>query len=339
MENKFLYIGLLFFLISFFTSGTINFIVLGIGIVLLSLYSSEITEELAKHYSPTIGGLINATLGNAGELIIGFFALREGLPSVVKASLSGSIIGNLTLLFGFSVLLGGFFYKKQKINKKVSETNSTLLMITIILIILPSLLPIFHEEKFTEQISLFIAFLMLIIYFASLFFSLVTHKKWFLEREKGKPKISKLKGWLLLGFSIFLMTIMSEGFASNIEHISRTFGFNDLFIGAIVVGLIGNIGEHIGSLKFAMKDKFDLVVGVSVGSALQIALFVLPVLVIIGHFMGNPLSLEFLPIESVSIFVSALLLNEIIKDSEVNWFEGLELLILYLVIAVLFFYV
>ncbi len=338
MNHGLLIIGFFIFLLTFLVPPTVQFILLGIGIIILSLYSGDITEELAKHYSSTIGGLINATLGNIGELIIGLFALKQGLNDVVQASITGSIVGNLLFLFGLAIMINGLFFKKSTIKKKVSEINSTLLMITVILLFLPSLLPVLHESSHYKIITLWVAGIMFFIYISSLIFSLITHKKWFLDNIKEKPQISKLEGWIFIIISVFLMTVMSDMFSKLIEAVSLQFGFNELFMGAIIVGMIGNIGEHISSLKFSLKNKMDLVVSISIGSALQVGLFVLPVLVFASFLMGNPLILNFKPVESVSMFVSALLLNEVTKDSEVNWFEGLELIALYILIAVLFYF-
>ncbi len=338
MDFKLFLMGLVLALLGLFSKGTLSFVLSGLGIIVFALVSADITEELSKYYSPTIGGLINATLGNIGELIIGFFALKEGLGEVVKASITGSIIGNLLLLFGMATFVGGLFYKTQFIKKKVSEVNSTMLMITLLLILFPSMLNIFHEEKYSLPISLFISVVMLSIYFGSLLFSLITHRTWFLSKEEGKPSISKERGWLYLILSVLVLSLLSERFASLIEETAHAFGFNELFIGAIIVGLVGNVGEHLSSIKFAYVNKFDLVVSTSVGSALQIALFVLPVLVLLGFWIGEPITLNFLPIEIASILASVLLINEVIKDAEVNWFEGVQLIALYLIIALVFFF-
>lgn len=314
------------------------FTVIILTLVKASHLLGHATEELANYYSSTLGGLMNATLGNLAELIIGFFTLKEGLVEVVKASLTGSIIGNTLLVFGTAVFIGSFKKKELVLNKHESEVSSTMLLIAVLFLLFPSLLFFFHEESHSASISFFVASALLLLYFLSLFFSLHTHKKHFVSESHEKPKIKKIHAFLLMLFSIVILVIVSEMFAGKIEDIAHALNFSELFIGAVLVGVAGNAAEHLGAIQFAIKNKMSLVLNTTIGSSLQIAMFVAPVFVFGSYLMGNFMNLTFLPIEIMSIFAAVLLMNEISRDGRVNWLEGAQLILLYIIICVLFFF-
>lgn len=314
------------------------FTVIILTLVKASHLLGNATEELANYYSSTIGGLMNATLGNLAELIIGFFALKEGLVEVVKASLTGSILGNTLLVFGTAVIFGGFKKKELFLNKHEAEVSSTMLLLAVLFLLFPSLLFFFNEESQATNISFFVAGALLLLYFLSLVFSLHTHKKHFVSASHEKPKITKMHAFILMFFSIVILVIVSEMFAGKIEAIAHALNFGELFIGAVLVGVAGNAAEHLGAIQFAIKNKMSLVLNTTIGSSLQIAMFVAPVFVFVSFFMGNFMNLTFLPIEIVSIFAAVLLMNEISRDGCVNWLEGAQLLALYVIICVMFFF-
>lgn len=326
-------------LLSFFK---VPLLVLLIAMILTLIIASHLlgdaTEELANYYSPALGGLLNATLGNLAELIIAFFALKQGLLEVVKASITGSILGNILFVFGLAVIVGGIKKKELPLKKQEAEVSSTMLLITVLLLLFPSLLFVFHEESRASEISLIIAGCLFVLYFLSLFFSFYTHKEWFISVSHEKPKLKKSHAFLLMFLSIVILIITSEGFAKQLETIAHGFGFSELFVGAILVGIAGNAAEHLGALHFAAKEKMSLVLNVTIGSSLQVAMFVVPLLVFGSFFFGNMMTLSFLPLEIVSILAAVLLLNEISKDNAVTWLEGVQMVVLYGVIAVLFFF-
>lgn len=316
----------------------IVFIVVILTLVKAAHLLGHATEEIANYYSPSLGGLLNATFGNLAELIIAFFALKEGLVTVVKASLTGSILGNLLLVFGLAVFVGGMKKKEMVLKKHEAEISSTMLLITVILLLVPSALFLFHEEAYEVPISMAVAVALIVLYLLSLLFSFYTHKEYFLSVSHEKPTLKKSHAFLLLIGSILILVFASEIFAGQLEHIAENLGFSELFIGAVLVGVAGNAAEHLGALQFAVKNKMSLVLNVTIGSSLQIAMFVAPVLVFISYFMGNMMTLAFLPIEILTIFASVLLINEVLRDGAVNWIEGIQLLVLYIIIAMLFFF-
>ena len=323
-----------------FTKDTVTiFITSIIGIIPLAYYIGLGTEELAAHYSSVAGGLISSTFGNLTELIIGILAVKEGLTEVIKASLTGAIIGNTLFVFGSAVFLGGFKYKEQKLSSSLTDINGTLLLITMLLFLFPSLLPLFHEKQFALDISLMIAVLMIIIYIASLIFSLITHKEWFVDTaDREKPTLSKGKSVMILATASVILAFISESFVGVLENFSHTYHLGELFIGVVIIGLVGNVAEHLFAINLALKNKVDLLITASIGSALQIALLVTPILLFTAYIFGQNMTLLFTPLEIASIIASVLLISEISNDRIVNWFEGLLLIALYFVLAVLFYY-
>jgi Ca2+:H+ antiporter len=316
----------------------VTFIFIILTLIFGSRMLGDATEEFANYYSSTLGGLMNATLGNLPELIIGFFALKAGLVEVVKASLTGSIIGNVLLVFGMAALIGGFKYKELKFTRHESNISSTMLLIASFLLLLPSILFLFHEEKYNVNISYFVAFALFLLYIGSIIFSFFTHKEYFAVGNHEKPKMKKSHALLLMIASIIILSIVSELFASRLEIVAEGLHWGELFIGAILVGVVGNAAEHLSVIQFARKNKASLVLNTAIGSSLQIAMFVAPVLVLISILVGNVMSLAFLPIEIVAIVLSAFLVNEISKDDSINWLEGAQLVLLYLVLAIIFFF-
>ncbi len=322
---------------------TVIFVSSLLAILPLAAKMGEATEELAKIYGGQIGGLLNATFGNAAELIIALLAINKGLIELVKASIAGSIIGNLLFVFGLSLFFGGLKFKEQKFSTHLAGMNSTMLLIAFMSIMIPSLfhfVPAEHRNEDEHILSLCVSILMISIYTLSMVFSLKTHQYLFRTKEDGeKAQWSRNFAIGVLVVSTILLGIISEVFVGQIEHVAENFGLTELFIGAIIVAVVGNAAEHLAAVFFALKNDLDLSVNVTVGSSLQIAMFVAPLTVIAGTLMGKGMDLVFTPFEVIAVFASVLIVNEISTDGRCNWFEGAQLVIMYLIIAVLFFFV
>ncbi len=318
------------------------FFLSALAIVPLAKFIGEATEELAVHTGPALGGLLSATFGNATELIIAIFAIRAGLVEVVKASITGSIIGNLLLVLGMSIFFGGLKYKKQKLNKTLAMASASTLLLAVIALIIPA---IFVQTSPTagsaiiEELSVAVAVLMIGVYAASLLFSLKTHKHLF-AADVGKEEAnwSLGKSLLILVLTTLMVAWMSEILVGAIEPAVAVLGWTDLFIGVIFVAIIGNAAEHTSAVTMALKNKMDLTLQISIGSATQIAMFVTPVLVLISLLFPTPMSLIFNTFELIVIMFAVLIANLIIQDGETNWFEGIQLMVAYAIIAVAFFF-
>ncbi len=314
-----------------------------LAILPLAAKMGEATEELAKIYGGQIGGLLNATFGNMAELIIVVLALSRGLEELVKASLAGSIIGNLLFVFGLSIFISGMRFKEQKFSAQLARMSSTMLLIAFMSIMIPSMfhfMPAEHRGNDEQVLSVTVAVLLLAVYLLSMVFSLKTHKYLFRSAEKEeKPYWSRNFAIAVLAVSTAALGLMSEVFVGQVEHVAHDFGMTELFIGAIIVAVIGNAAEHLAAIFFALKNDLDLSVNVTVGSSIQIAMFVAPVAVLAGLVLGKPMDLVFTPFEVIALFASILITKSIIRDGKCNWFEGAQLVVMYLIIAILFFFV
>lgn len=320
------------------------FIAAAVAIIPLAGLMGEATEEIAVYSGPKLGGLLNATFGNATELIIAFFALKAGLFEVVKASIAGAVIGNILLVLGASMLVGGLKFKIQTFNQKAVSVSSSMLLFAVIGLSIPAVFT--HTVKSSllntqyEGLSIAIALIMFIIYILSLIFSFGTHKDIFgTEHETvatAKWSFNKALGMLVL--ATVLIAFMSEFLVGSIEAVTTAFGLSELFVGIIVIAIIGNAAEHSTAIIMAARNKMDVAIEIAIGSSLQIILFVAPVLVFISLFF-TPMSLIFNDFELVAMFVSALIANQIASDGESNWLEGVQLIAVYLIIAIAFFFV
>jgi Ca2+:H+ antiporter len=326
------------------------FITAGLAILPLAAWMGTATEEIAAVVGPSLGGLLNATFGNATELIIALVALRAGVVNVVKASLTGSIIGNLLLVMGFSMLLGGIRYKEQVFQPTIARLNASTMNLAVIAMLLPTAVDYTSagiEEPAMQQLSVVVAIALIIIYLLTLFFSMKTHSYLFevgtaeaeeheLEEPGHKPNIWLWTG-VLLAVTV-LVAIESELLVGALEEATKQLGLTELFTGIIVLPIIGNAAEHATAVVVAMKNKMDLSVSVAMGSSLQIALFVAPVLVIAGWFMHQPMDLNFNPFELVAVAVAVLIANSVSSDGRSNWLEGSLLLATYVVIGAAFYF-
>lgn len=324
------------------------FITAGLAILPLAAWMGTATEEIAVVVGPTLGGLLNATFGNATELIIALVALNAGLVDVVKASITGSIIGNLLLVMGFSMLLGGLRYKEQKFQSVVARVNASSMNLAVIAILLPTAVnytSLGISKKILQNLSLAVAVVLIVVYGLTLLFSMKTHAYLYdvgvaeIEAEDTphtKPNIWLWSGVLLV--STLLVAVESEMLVGSLEVATSQLGLTSLFTGVILVPIVGNAAEHATAITVAMKNKMDLSLSVAVGSSLQIALFVAPVLVIAGWVLDQPMDLDFNPFELVAVVVSVFIANSISSDGESNWLEGILLLAAYTVLGLAFYF-
>ncbi len=328
---------------------TALFLCAALAIIPVAGWIGHATEELARHVGSGLGGLLNATFGNAAELIIAGIALSKGLTGVVKASITGSIIGNILLVLGLSILLGGTKYKEQSFNRVGARTSTISLSLAGIALIIPT---VFHltssaspsgwSPVMEQRLSLAIAIILFVTYFCVLWFSLRTHKSHFQSAgdssdEKG-GHWSRGKAIIILVIATAFVALLSEFLVGTIESVRAAVGITEVFVGVIVVAIVGNAAEHSTAIIMAMKNKMDLSVGIAIGSSLQIALFVAPLLVFLSYAFGRPMDLEFSLPEIFAVVASIYILFQISGDGETNWIEGVQLLSVYLILGVLFFF-
>jgi Ca2+:H+ antiporter len=323
----------------------------GLAIIPLAGLMGRATEHLAARLGQGIGGLLNATFGNAAELIIALMALQKGLVGVVKASITGSIIGNILLVFGAAALAGGLKHPEQKFNRTAVQTTTTSLLLAAIGLLIPT---IFHFSAaahpggwtpvLEQKLSLAIAVVLFVTYLCTLLFSLRTHKQLFNAAEAHSDEQTEVDGWsstksiLVLLVATACVACLSEFLVGSVEAARTRLGVTEVFVGIIVVAIIGNAAEHSTAVWMAMKDNMDLSLGIAIGSSLQIALFVAPILVFVSFLFGRPMDLEFTIPEVVAVIVAVLTVAEISKDGITHWLEGAQLLSVYLILAVLFYF-
>jgi len=332
-------------------SATAIFIAAALGIVPTAALMGKATEELAARSGPGIGGLLNVTFGNFPELVIAFFALIEGLQEVVKASIIGSIMGNILLVLGASMFIGGLGRDRQTFNRTAASAQSAMLLLALVTLVMPAVyelvvggrLPSVNEDlveydSTVEHLSLAVAIVLIISYIGGLVFSLKTHRSLF-----NPPYEEDAAGWsirrsvIALAIAGVLVGLMSEVLVGSISEAAESIGLSEFFIGAIVVAIVGNAAEHWVAVLVAAKDKMDLAVNIAIGSSVQIALFVAPVLVLASFVVGPaPMPLVFNGFELAAVILAVLIADRVTADGESNWFEGLQLLAVYLVVGLTF---
>ena len=325
-----------------------------LGIVPTAALMGRATEELAARSGPGIGGLLNVTFGNAPELIIALFALGQGLHEVVKASIIGSIIGNVLLVLGGAMLVGGIGREKQTFSRTGASVQASMLVLAAGALVMPAIFELvegkglpepgaeaIHYGGTVEHLSLAVAIVLMITYVIGLFFSLKTHRDLFNPdyEEEDTWGWSTRTSVIALAIAGVLVGVMSEVLVGSITEASESIGLSEFFIGVIVVAIVGNAAEHWVAVLVAAKDKMDLAVNIAIGSSAQVALFVAPVLVLASFFIGpHPLALVFNGFELGAILVAILIASRITQDGESTWFEGVQLLALYLVFGIAFYY-
>lgn len=334
-------------------SHTVNslwvFVTAALAIVPIAGLMSKATEELSTHLGPTWGGLMNATFGNAAELIIGIFALRAGLVALVQASIIGSILGNLLLVLGASIFAGGIKYKFQTFNRDQAEMHAINLILASLSLAIPAIFALsFHRVTGAKNpdivhLSLFVSGILLVVYLASLWFSLRTHES-VLGFECGgdiedlEPQWSKLTAFFVLAAATVLVSFESELLVSSVTGAIQSMGVNQVFIGIVVIAIIGNAAEHTTAVSMAIKNRMDVSINIAIGSSTQIAMFVAPLLVLVSMFMPHKLTFIFTVPEMTAIAFSVIITAFIAGDGRCHWLEGAQLLAAYAVIAVSFFF-
>jgi Ca2+:H+ antiporter len=311
-----------------------------LAIIFLAAWLGKSTESVAHYAGDRIGGFLNATFGNAAELIIAFFLVKEGLFDMVKASITGAVIGNMLLVLGLSVLLGGLRFKEQTFNGKLAGHNASLMTLAIVALFIPA---VFMQELPPAEIgtlSVVIAVLLIVAYLLWLIFSMVTHKDFLsdIEPHESEAVWSKGVSILMLALSTFFVAVVSEWLVHSVEIVSESLGWSELFVGAFVIAIIGNAAEHSAALLLAMKGRIGAAVEIAIGSSLQIALFVAPTLVLISLFLGHPMDIVFTSYELAAIGVATFITISITKDGATNWYEGVLLLAVYIILGTAFYF-
>jgi Ca2+:H+ antiporter len=331
------------------------FLVAAVALIPLAKLIGDSTEHLATHYGTTTGSLLNVTFGNAAEIIIAVVAISAGLLDLVKASITGSIIGNILLIFGLSVVVGGFKFKEQRFSRENIGFQSSMLFIAIIGLAVPTILvatvlPGAENDGAVQLLSDSLAVILIVVYALGIVFTFFTHKHLFVTPEEPTAAEgaqqehhhavhwSKKKSFLLLAASMAGVILVSEILVGSVEQTGEELGFGELFVGAIIVGIVGNAAEHSSAIMLARKGKIDLSIGIAAGSGTQIALFVVPILVFAGVVLGQPFTLVFTMLELAVLFLAAIILNLIVHDGKSNWFEGVMLAAVYIIIAIAFFF-
>ncbi|MCQ4086021.1 calcium/proton exchanger [Saccharibacillus sp. JS10] len=355
---------------------TLEFVLSAISVIFVAGFLGKATESVAHYAGQRLGGFLNATFGNAAELIIAILLVKEGLFDMVKASLTGSIIGNLLLVLGLSLFAGGVKFKVQRFNVSLAGMNGSLMIVAVIALFVPAVFLNTHsiEGLQINTLSLIVAGILIVSYIAWLLFSLVTHKNYLEDsvvsapatsgasrastvvgspettpsaspassEEEHGPAWSKKRSILYLVIATVMVAFVSEWLVGTLETFTTQFGLSELFVGAFVVAIVGNAAEHSAAVMLALKNKIGASVEIAVGSSLQISLFVAPVLIFVSFFMGGlngTMDIVFSTIEIVAIAVSVFVAKSIIQDGETNWYEGLLLIAVYLILGVSFFMV
>jgi Ca2+:H+ antiporter len=338
-------------------SASVVFVCSALGVIPTAALMGQATEQLAARSGPGIGGFLNVTFGNAPEIIIALFALNEGLQEVVKASLIGSILGNILLVMGFAMLFGGRKRERQTFERTAANVQAIMLLLAAAALAMPAIFQLVHggglprpEAKAkhfggdVEHLSVAVAIVLLVTYGAGLVFSLRTHRDLFnppdvAEEHEGEPwSVRRAVGMLALaGVAV---GVMSEILVGSITEASASIGLSPFFVGIIVVAIVGNAAEHWVAVYFAMRDKMDLAVNIAIGSSAQIALFAAPLLVLVSLFLGPfPMSLVFNGLELGALFIAIIVAQAVTYEGESTWFEGFQLLSVYVVLGLTFFFV
>jgi Ca2+:H+ antiporter len=323
------------------------FILAAVSLVPLAGIIGLGTEELARRAGPGIGGFLNATFGNAAELIIAIVALHGGHVELVKASITGSIVGNLLLVLGASFFLGGLGRKAQKFHRTAATNASTMLFLAVVALVMPAVFDLAlygslqAEPAALKSLSICTAIVLMVAYVGSLIYSFASQKDLFrpTHEDSGEPGLTTTQAVALLAIGTVLTTVQAEMLVSALEPALGEFGFTEMFVGVILVAIVGNAAEHYSAILAARRDHMSLAVEISVGSSAQIALFVGPAVVLYSYIIGRPMSLLFNAFEIASIALSVLATHMVVLDGESNWVEGLQLMSVYLILAFAFYFV
>lgn len=323
---------------------TAVFLTSALALIPLAGLLGKATEDAAHYTGPKVGSLLNATLGNAAELIITIVALRAGLFGVVKASIAGSIIGNVLVVLGASLLIGGLKHGTQTFDARAAGANATMMILAVVALSIPAVFA--HgssdggapDQEHIQFISDGMAVVLIVIYVLYIFFTLTATTSVPEAPHATKPGLALPAAVGLMAASTIGVVFMSEVLVGSIEPVAEAWGLSELFIGVMLVPLVGNIAEHIVAVQVAYQNKMDLSLGIAIGSGLQIALFVTPVLIGVSVLLGTPMTLVFNEYELAGLIGASLIAAMISVDGESNWLEGAQLLGLYLMLGIAFFF-
>ncbi len=323
-----------------------TFVLAALGIVPLSGLLGTATEELAGHTGPVIGGLLNATLGNLAELILGALALRAGLVDLVKASITGSILGNLLLVLGVAQIAGGLRFPSQRFNPQLAGTSVSLLVISLVGLVVPAMFQVTHPDPrhvATIHMSLYVGALLVVGYALSIVYSLQRRRSVFgaggeVAGGESAPRWSIRKAINVLAVCAVALAVLSELLVRVVEPAAEGLRLSDRFVGLVIVPIIGNAAEHATAVMMARRDRMDLAVSIAVGSTAQVALLIAPVLVFLGLALGQPMDLAFSAMEVGAVVLAVVVASAAVRDAESNWLEGAFLVLAYAVLSVAFFF-
>ena len=328
------------------TNLTAQFLFSCVAVLPLAAWIGASTEQLAHRMGPTYGALFNATFGNFAEMVIAIFAIRAGLDSVVRASISGSILGNLLFVAGASMIAGGWKRDVIQFNALAAESQAGQMILALAAMVVPALFfhvaQQAHHVELIHPVSVGVSVVLLISYGLGLFFSFRTHR----ERlsavaspvEELEHPWSMRRALLLLLFASVLMGVVAEGLVHAVDAAGKAWGLNEVFLGFIVLAIVGNAAEHSTAVMLAWRGQMDTALNISMQSSVQIALFVTPLLVFLSYPLGHPLDLLFTPFELLAVVLGVSIFAFLVMDGETNWYEGVQLLAVYTIIAVALFF-
>jgi len=350
-------LGVVAWVLSFFHAPEVLlFLLSAIGIIPLAALIGKATEEAAYHVGSATGGLLNATFGNVPELIIGIFALRAGLVTLTQASIVGSVIGNASLVLGMSLLYGGIVNGKMVFDRVEASHQAVLMVLTVASLALPSLFVVTEPRGNVEELSLFVAALLIISYIAYVVYSIGGYRGGRgtsaddtfmaeeaeaveeLIEEEGGPEWSLRTALIWLAAAMIAVSLASDVLVASIKPVEETLHISQFFVGVIIIPIVGNVAEHYSALTFAGKNKLDLTFGIAAGSSVQVALFVAPILVVLS-LIWHPMTLVFNPIEITVLALVVAIFFFVAQDGESNWLEGLQLFMIYIMAAAVFFFI
>jgi Ca2+:H+ antiporter len=328
---------------AFHFSPTLVFFLSAIAIIPLATYIGEATEHITSHTHAGLGGFLNATFGNITELIVSVFAIRVGLLEVVKAAIIGSVLGNVLLVLGTAIVVGGMRCERQLFNATAAKAGASLLLLASLSLVMPAIFqftstPNAAHPNTLMWLSVIVSVLMIIAYLAQLFFMLGTHKHLYnTQGDAQEIGWSMSRSLLVLTAATIAIALVSDTFVNSITNVVTTLGWTQLFIGVIVVAIVGNAAEHMSAIQAAVRNHMDLALGITIGSATQIVMFVAPILCLLSFFLGHPMNLVFNLFELIAFIFAVFVTNAIIEDGQTNWLEGVQLLTAYGILAVAFY--
>ncbi|MDR2610445.1 MAG: calcium/proton exchanger [Clostridiales Family XIII bacterium] len=320
----------------------IVFVFTCLGIVPLAAVLGDATEQISYYVGPKVGGFLNATMGNVPELLICGFAIKAGMHSLVLASLAGSIFGNILLVTGMSVLCGGLKYKFLTYNTNITHTNFSLLAFALFAVSVPFFFKFAHGGAVSDIVindfSLILAIIMVVLYVLGLVFSLITHRDIFVlesedEEDEEGPDWSLKKGVVVMLAATAVVAVMSELLVETVEGAAEKFGLNEAFVGIILIPILGNVAEHASAIIMAIRGKLDISIEIAVGSSMQIAIFVTPLMIIFSAFTGDIMGYLYTPMELLGLWLSIGLSYVLFLDKKANWLEGAIHIVAYLILA------